>query len=101
MVEPGWRMRGAFWAMPAQKSPSGEEGFAPFRRIWIRQHSGSLALPEFFVSGAILRILVPEDRNGEQGRINRAGFANGQRSHRNSAGHLDDREQGIDPFEGF
>ena len=51
---------------------------------------------EFF---AQLGARVGEDRDGEQSGVDRAGFADGERGHGNSGGHLHDREQRIHAFQ--
>lgn len=49
-----------------------------------------LVFTKFFDRARDLGIFVAEDRRGKQRRIGRAGIADGERSNRNTGGHLHD-----------
>src|SRR5205814_10012320 len=45
------------------------------------------------------RVAGSEDRRRQEGRIGRAGVADGERTDRNAGGHLHDRQQRIEPLQ--
>ena len=67
----------------------------------MRQDPTGLFGPEFSKSFSQARMFCTKDGGGKECGIDRAGPADGECADRDAAGHLRDREERIEPLEGF
>ena len=94
-IQPSWPPPRTPTLTDAAERPEGR-GDAGIRRV---EDGARLPAPEALHGLAKPRMLRAQDGGGQERGVDRPGPADGERAHRDAGGHLDDREQRVQPVE--